>query len=58
MISGSAAEPYVPGLNSNAYRCVLISASTWSSRIALTVAWISLVGMLGSKIRTLGPKSG
>ena len=50
--------PYVPGLNSRAYRCVPISLSTCSFATASTAAWISLVGMPGSKTRTFGPKSG
>jgi len=58
MINGWAAVPYVPGLNNSAYRSVPISLSTCLSRIASTAAWMSATGMLGSKIFTLGPKSG
>jgi hypothetical protein len=52
------AVPYVPGLNSSAYRCVPISSSTCSAATASTVAWIWLSGMLGSKTFTFGPKPG
>ncbi len=50
--------PYVPGLNSSAYRCVPNWFGTCWLAIASTVAWIWLIGMLGSKITTFGPKSG
>jgi len=57
-VSGFAALPYVPGSKRSAYRCDPISLSTCWVAIASTVAWIWLVGMLGSKTMTFGPKSG
>ena len=50
--------PYVPGLNSREYRAVPISLSICWAEMAPTAASIVAVDMDGSKINTLGPKSG
>src|SRR5664280_980852 len=48
----------MPGLENSEYRAVPISFSICAAEMASTTAWIWFVGMLGSKTRTLGPKSG
>jgi hypothetical protein len=57
-LSGSAADPYVPGLKSSAYRPAPNWSGTCRAAIASTAALISPAGMLGSKTFTFGPKSG
>src|SRR3954454_17825394 len=58
MFRGWVAVPYVPGLKSRAYRWLPNWLPSCCAAIASTVAWIWATGMLGSKIRTLGPRSG